>query len=133
MFLAYFLYGLADIIIELGTAMMVMAAGAIGFLIGHIVFIIGIAKSKKVQTESDLPYPASKCVRIVLSVVFCLIFVTVTVIAIRIITAHSNDVAIIAVCVIYPASFAVMSVVALFSWRHKSSLILNQSCRTSSL
>jgi len=123
MFLAYFVYGAGDIIIELGDAW--LAPGAIAFLIGHIIFTVGLVKSKKARSESDLPKPISKCTRIILCVVLVVIYIALTATAIYIITSYSKDIAMIAISIIYPLSFATMSVLAVFNWRHMSSLVLN--------
>lgn len=120
--LTFFVYGVADIIIELGDAM--LAAGAIAFLVGHIVFIVAIIKSRKIQSEANVPWQGSRCVRITLAIVFAVIYLAITVFAVHLVSSKGGDISLIAISVIYPLSFAVMTVLGICFWRRTSSIVL---------
>ena len=121
-FLTFFIYGVADIIIELGDAM--LALGAIIFLVGHIVYIVAIIKSRKTQSEANVPWQGNRCVRITLAIIFGLIFLAITVGAVHLVSSKGGDISLIAISIIYPLSFAVMTVLGICFWRRMSSIIL---------
>lgn len=122
MFCTFLVYGAADILIELGDEM--LAVGAITFLIGHVFYIFTICDSRSTESEEKVMFQGTKSVRTILAVIFALFYLGVTAAAIYLVIHLGGDISIVAICVIYPLSFVIMTVLGVLYWRRASSIVL---------
>ena len=122
MVVAFLLYGIADIAMEYGAALLPL--GVLLFLIGHIVFSLGVFVSRSLATESDTPAEGAPRVRYVLCVVFLAVFGLFTVNAVYIVLNYTQSAVLAVFGFVYPLMFAAIAISALLCWRRAVSMVL---------
>jgi len=118
----FFMYGVGDISMEMGTAM--TPVGIVLFFVGHVFYIMSISYAKDLPTEKDVPSVLQPSSRKILAGVCATVLFAGTTIAVVCVGRANGPFFFCVMAEIYAQLFTTAAIIGSLKWRRASSIIL---------